>query len=134
MTTYADLGVRPIINVAATLTRLGGSCMPPPVIEAMVSASHAFVDLDALQQRVGARIAELTHNPACYVSSGAAAGLAIALLATRTIQESLFGVSPADPMTLVAVTILLLAVGLCACLVPGLRAASIDPMEVMKAE
>jgi L-seryl-tRNA(Ser) seleniumtransferase len=55
--------------------------MPPPVIEAMVSASHAFVDLDALQQCVGARIAELTHNPACYVSSGAAAGLSIAVAA-----------------------------------------------------
>jgi uncharacterized pyridoxal phosphate-dependent enzyme len=81
MTTYTDLGVRPIINVAATLTRLGGSRMPPPVIEAMVAASAAFVDLDVLQQRVGARIAELTHNPACYVASGAAAGLAIAVAA-----------------------------------------------------
>ncbi len=29
MTSYTDLGVRPIINVAATLTRLGGSRMPP---------------------------------------------------------------------------------------------------------
>ncbi len=81
MTTYADLGVRPIINVAATLTRLGGSRMPLPVIEAMASASHAFIDLHTLQERVGARIAELTHNPACYVSSGAAAGLAIAVAA-----------------------------------------------------
>ncbi len=81
MTTYTDLGVRRIINVAATLTRLGGSRMPPPVIEAMVSASGAFVDLDTLQQRVGARIAELTHNPACYVSAGAAAGLTIAVAA-----------------------------------------------------
>ena len=62
MTTYADLGIRHMINVAATLTRLGGSRMPPAVIEAMVAASAAFVDLDALQQRVGARIAELTHN------------------------------------------------------------------------
>ena len=81
MTSYRDLGVRPIINVAATLTRLGGSRMPPAVIEAMAAASAAFVDLDTLQQRVGARIAELTHNPACYVSSGAAAGLAIAVAA-----------------------------------------------------
>ncbi|MDQ5850726.1 MAG: aminotransferase class V-fold PLP-dependent enzyme, partial [Chloroflexota bacterium] len=34
-----------------------------------------------LQHRVGARIAELTDNPACYVASGAAAGLAIAVAA-----------------------------------------------------
>ncbi|HWQ13739.1 MAG TPA: aminotransferase class V-fold PLP-dependent enzyme [Roseiflexaceae bacterium] len=81
MTTYEDLGVRPVINAAATLTRLGGARMPAPVLQAMVDAAGAFVDLDALQERVGARIATLTHNPACYVSSGAAAGLVLAVAA-----------------------------------------------------
>ena len=47
----------------------------------MAGAAGAFVNLDALQQRVGARIAELTGNPACYVSSGAAAGLTLATAA-----------------------------------------------------
>ena len=81
MTSYTDLGVRRIINAAATLTRLGGSRMPAPVLETMAAAAGAFVDLDALQERVGARIAELTHNPACYVSSGAAAGVALSVAA-----------------------------------------------------
>ena len=81
MTTYADLGIRPIVNAAATLTRLGGSRMPPPVVEAMAAAAGTFVDLVALQERVGERIAEWTHNPACYVSAGAAAGLAVAVAA-----------------------------------------------------
>jgi uncharacterized pyridoxal phosphate-dependent enzyme len=81
MTTYADLGLRRVINAAATLTRLGGSRMPAPVIEAMAVAAGSFVDLDALQERVGARIAELTHNQACYVSSGAAAGVVLAVAA-----------------------------------------------------
>src|SRR3954454_21543486 len=84
MTTYDDLGIPPIINAAATLTRLGGSRMPPPVVEAMVAASGAFVDLATLQERVGARIANLTHNAACYVSSGAAAGLTLAVAACIT--------------------------------------------------
>src|SRR5262245_48046121 len=84
MTTYRDLGVRRVINAAATLTRLGGSRMPPPVIEAMAAAAGAFVDLDVLQQRVGERIAELTHNSACYVSSGAAAGVMLATAACIT--------------------------------------------------
>ena len=69
MTGYADLGVRPVINAAATLTRLGGSRMPPPVLDAMRAASESFVDVPELQRRVGARIAELTGNEACYVSS-----------------------------------------------------------------
>ncbi len=81
MTSYDDLGIRPIINAAATLTRLGGSRMPTPVVEAMVQASKAFVDLKCLQERVGARIAQLTHNEACYVSSGAAAGIVLAVAA-----------------------------------------------------
>ena len=81
MTIYDDLGIRRVINASATLTRLGGSRMPGPVIAAMADASGAFVQLDELQQRVGARIAEMTGNEACYVSSGAAAGLLLATAA-----------------------------------------------------
>ncbi|MBV9895409.1 MAG: aminotransferase class V-fold PLP-dependent enzyme [Chloroflexi bacterium] len=76
---YLDLGVRPVVNAAATLTRLGGSRMPPVVLDAMLAGASAFVDLVELQQRVGDRIASLTHNDACYVSSGAAAGIAITI-------------------------------------------------------
>lgn len=78
MSIYESLGVRPLINASATLTKLGGSIMPPEVIEAMVEASQHFVDLNELQCRVGERIAELTRNEAAYVSSGAAAGLVLA--------------------------------------------------------
>ena len=38
MTRIQDLGVRPVINAAATLTRLGGSRMPAAVVEAMRAA------------------------------------------------------------------------------------------------
>jgi L-seryl-tRNA(Ser) seleniumtransferase len=78
---YADLGVRPVVNAAATLTRLGGSRMPPPVLDAMRSAGDSFIDIVELQRKVGARIADLTGNEACYVSSGAAAGIAIGIAA-----------------------------------------------------
>ena len=78
---YDDLGVRPIVNASATLTRLGGSIMPPKVLEAMADASRCFVDLDELQLRVGERLAELTGNEAAYVCTGAAAGLVLATAA-----------------------------------------------------
>lgn len=81
MTDYKSLGVRPIINASATLTRLGGSLMPPEVIQAMQDASRCFIDLDELQRKVGERIAALTQNEAAYVSSGAAAGLTLATAA-----------------------------------------------------
>jgi D-glucosaminate-6-phosphate ammonia-lyase len=79
--TYESLGVRPVINAFATLTKLGGSIMPPEVLQAMHSAAGCFVDLHELQHKVGERIAELTHNEAAYVSSGAAAGLLLATAA-----------------------------------------------------
>ena len=81
MSRYDDLGIRRIINAAATLTRLGGSVMPPPVVAAMAEGAAMHVDLPLLQERVGERIAALTQNEACYISSGAAAGIAIAVAA-----------------------------------------------------
>jgi L-seryl-tRNA(Ser) seleniumtransferase len=47
----------------------------------MASAADVFVELDVLQRRAGARIAELTGNEACFIASGAAAGVAIAVAA-----------------------------------------------------
>jgi D-glucosaminate-6-phosphate ammonia-lyase len=84
MSVLQKLGLRPIINASATLTKLGGSVMPPEVVEAIVDASRAYVDVHELQRRIGERIAELTHNEAAYVSSGAAAGLVLATAACIT--------------------------------------------------
>jgi uncharacterized pyridoxal phosphate-dependent enzyme len=78
---YEQLQIERVINANATLTRLGGSRMPPTVVEAMDAAAHAFVDLDEMQRRVGERIAELTKNEAAYVSSGAAGGITVAVAA-----------------------------------------------------
>jgi L-seryl-tRNA(Ser) seleniumtransferase len=77
MAIYDELGIRRIINANATLTRLGGSCLAPGVVQAMAEASTAFVDMGELQRAVGAEIARLTRNEACYVSSGAAAGMSL---------------------------------------------------------
>lgn len=77
----AGLGIRPVVNAAATLTRLGGSLMPPPVIAAMHEGARAFVDMNELQRAVGERVAALTHNEAAYISSGAAGGITVAVAA-----------------------------------------------------
>src|SRR5215208_5480363 len=89
-TLYEELGIKPVINASATLTRLGGSRMPPDVVDAMNAAAHSFVDLNELQEKVGARIAELTRNEACYVASGAAAGIMLA------VASCIAGTDPAN--------------------------------------
>jgi D-glucosaminate-6-phosphate ammonia-lyase len=79
---YGELGVPQIINCATTYTRLGGSTMAPEVAQAMADASQAFVDIGALVEAVGERLAVLTNNEAAYVSNGAAAGLSLATAAS----------------------------------------------------
>ncbi|MBE0698801.1 MAG: aminotransferase class V-fold PLP-dependent enzyme [Anaerolineaceae bacterium] len=78
---YAGLGVRKVINGLATVTFLGGSLMPPVVLEAMQAAAQHFINIDELQEKAGQRIAEWTHNEAAYVSCGAAAGLVLSTAA-----------------------------------------------------
>jgi uncharacterized pyridoxal phosphate-dependent enzyme len=78
---YASLGVRPVVNAAATLTRLGGSLVAPPVLPAMAEAARNFVDVLDLSRAVGRRLAELTRNEAAYVSNGAAALLTLGVTA-----------------------------------------------------
>ena len=84
MNIYKRLGIRTVINGNATLTRLGGSIMPPEVVAAMVDASKHFVDIIELQKGVGEEIAKLTHNEAAYVSCGAAAALTLSTAACIT--------------------------------------------------
>ncbi|MCQ6557602.1 aminotransferase class V-fold PLP-dependent enzyme [Paenibacillus mendelii] len=78
---YSRLGIRPFINAADSYTTIGGSRMPPAVLEAMRQAAEHFVELDVLHDRIGERIAELTRNEAAMVTSGAAAGLALTVAA-----------------------------------------------------
>ncbi len=77
MDIYAEIGVTPIINAAGTITTLGGSLMLPEVIEAMNSASRAFVDMHELHLAAGRRIAALIGVEAAHVCSCAAAGIAV---------------------------------------------------------
>ena len=72
------LEIVPVVNAHSRLTRLGGSVLAPHVLEAMGWASQHYFDMSELQSRVGARIAELTHNEAACVAGGAAAGLVLA--------------------------------------------------------
>jgi ABC-type lipoprotein release transport system permease subunit len=46
----------------------------------------------------------------------------------------LYEVTPGDPLSLTAVTLVLAAVAFTACLLPARRAASVDPMEALRWE
>jgi len=74
---YEELGVRTIINVAGSSTRVGGALMPDEVVQAMSEAASASVNMVELQAVASRQIAEATGAEAGYVTSGAAAGLTL---------------------------------------------------------
>jgi predicted permease len=65
------------------------------------------------------------------VSAGIVVGLAGSLLLGRLLRGLLFGVGPADPLTLLSVAALLGAVAAAAAVVPALSAARVDPARVL---
>jgi ABC-type antimicrobial peptide transport system permease subunit len=68
------------------------------------------------------------------VALGAGIGLIASLLLARVIATQLWGVSAYDPMTLTAVTVLLLVTGLVACWIPARRASHVDPLVALRYE
>jgi putative ABC transport system permease protein len=65
---------------------------------------------------------------------GAAVGIAAAVGATRLLSSLLFGVKPGDPITLLAVSAILLVCALVACYLPARRAMRVDPIVALRYE
>ncbi len=67
-------------------------------------------------------------------ATGMVLGLAGAFGLTRFVSSLLYAVSPTDQLTFVAISGVLLAVSLVACLVPVRRALNVDPVETLRTE
>ena len=65
---------------------------------------------------------------------GVGIGLSLSLAATRVLAAALFGVSPTDPLTFGAITLLLGLVALLACWIPARRATKVDPLDALRHE
>jgi predicted permease len=65
---------------------------------------------------------------------GLAVGLPGAAFASRLIASQLFGIKPWDPVTFLVACLLMAAVTITASYIPARRAASVDPMKVLRTE
>lgn len=81
---FEELGVTPVINASVTMTFLSGSLMLPEVLEAINSTSHDFANMYELQDKVGAKIAEMLQCEAAMVTSGAACAMLLGTAAAIT--------------------------------------------------
>ena len=82
---------------------------------------------------------DFAHPVASAVESGAAGlgilvALPVAFGLARLLRSQIFGVSPADPLTLVAAILVIAATALVAALVPARRAAAVDPTTALRTE
>ncbi|RNI37839.1 aminotransferase class V-fold PLP-dependent enzyme [Hanamia caeni] len=85
---FDELGVTRVINAGVTMTFLSGSLMMPEVMEAINSTSHDFANMYELQDKVGAKMAEMLQVEAAMVTSGAACALLLGTAACITGKDA----------------------------------------------
>jgi ABC-type antimicrobial peptide transport system permease subunit len=65
---------------------------------------------------------------------GGTLGIVASFALTRYMSHFLFGISPHDPRTFLAIPFLLVAVALLACYIPARRAMRVDPIVALRYE
>lgn len=107
---------------------------------------HGVLAYDVAQRRheLGIRIAlgarpdrlarRVVGEGLALAATGAAIGVASPLALVGLIRGLLFGVEPADPMTIAGVVVVTLAAAAIACAWPALHTLRVDPAEELKAE
>ncbi len=68
------------------------------------------------------------------LAAGVAVGLVGAWGATKLLRTMLFGVEPTDPVSYLTVVAVFAVVALLASVIPGRRAAMVDPLEAIRTE
>jgi predicted permease len=91
-----------------------------------------------IRMALGAQRSELTglfvRQGLALTLIGAGAGLTVAFGAMRLLSSILFHVSPFDPLTYAALTLVLLVTAAIACYLPARRAAAVNPVDSLRAE
>ncbi len=79
-----QLGLRRIINVSGTMTSLGASIVVPEAVQTVDGILTEFVEINALQRRASATIAQATGAEAGCVTASCSAGITIAVAGCMT--------------------------------------------------
>ena len=92
----------------------------------------------AIRTAVGARQQDIRNlifgEGFRLIAGGVVSGIVAAVVLSRVLRSFLFEVEPTDPLTLIGVGLLFVAVALAACWAPTRRAAKVNPLEALRYE
>jgi predicted permease len=100
----------------------------------VVARTHEIAIRTALGASAQRTLSMLARQGLSTVGVGLAAGLASGLAVGRLVSSLLYGVGSFDPMTFIAVPIVLVLVACLAVLLPARRATKVDPMVALRYE
>ena len=124
-----------LLLVAAAMAVLLGAVGNYGVISYVVSQRTREIGVRMALGAARGDVAGLVLRQGLWMAlGGVAIGLAGAFALTRLLRALLFEVSPTDPATFGAVSVVLVAVALLASYLPARRAASVDPLEAIRYE
>jgi putative ABC transport system permease protein len=86
----------------------------------------------ALGATPGTLFREVTREGVTLAAAGAAVGLVAALGVTRLLRTMLYGVPAGDPATFALAALAVIAVAMLASALPGMRAATMDPVKTLR--
>ena len=81
------------------------------------------------------QVMNMILREATWISlTGIAVGISAAMVLAQLVKSMLYGLQPADPVSLISGAALLIAVGLAASWLPARRAALVEPVEALRHE
>ena len=144
MTTVGTLYTKSMARTSFTLVMLsvaGGMALLLGIIGIYGVISYS---VSQRTREIGIRMALGAQRPALtalfvrqgllLTGIGLACGLVVAFVTMRLMSSLLFNVSPVDPLTYISITVCVMATGYLACYLPARRAATVDPVNALRAE
>jgi putative ABC transport system permease protein len=142
--TLEEVAAEPLGQQRMVLALLGGFAVLALALAALGIYSVLSYSVGQRRREFGVRVALgaqqgdvmrlVVGSGARLAMAGLAVGLVAALLVTRLMIDLLYGVTPADPATFLAVSALLAVTALVACYVPARRAMRVNPVDVLRHE